>query len=201
MTGNRNTPLPDDWLNDGTTRLEDRQLQETVIQQYLKLRARTLKIHTDQLSRNALKSHASLIASEKAATIFVVLPQRGTAGSQHWLIELIFLNPDEPPFGIELAGDIVMGASRPGTERPDLDLRASGLEHGVSRRHALVHPGSEALILMDLGSLNGTWISGERLDPYVPVSITKSTIVSLGTLTFAIRIVSTPGDLGGQGGV
>jgi pSer/pThr/pTyr-binding forkhead associated (FHA) protein len=34
----------------------------------------------------------------------------------------------------------------------------------VSRRHAVIRPSGEALEVEDLGSLNGTWVNGGRLD-------------------------------------
>ena len=197
MSGKTGVPPSDSWLDDGTVKLEEQHLQQTVAQHFLKLRVRTQKFTSDELTRRLMQNQRNLIAVEKSASTFVVLPRRGALTSEHWLLELIFLDPDIPAFGIELAGDIVLGVTRYGTGKPDLDLRPFGGDgEAVSRRHALLHPGSEALLLMDLGSVNGTWISGERLDPHVPVSITKSTIISLSTMTFAIRIISTPADLG-----
>jgi hypothetical protein len=196
MTDKSSVPQSDGWLDDGTIKLEDQFLQQTVVHHYLKLRVRTQKFTPDELTRRLEQNYRNLIVAEKIASTFVVLPHRGTFSSQHWLIELIFLDPDVLPYGIELAGVIVIGVIRSGTERPDLDLSWYGNAEGVSPRHVLLYPGHESLFLIDLGSVNGTWISGERLDPNVPVSITKSTIVSLGMLTFAMRIISTPADLG-----
>jgi hypothetical protein len=197
MTGKSGVPQSGGLLDDGTIKLEEQYLQQTVAQHYLKLRVRTQKFTSYELNQRLSQNYRGLISVEKSASTFVVLPRHGALGSHHWLIELLFLDPDMPPFGIELANDIVLGVTRYGSGKPDLDLRSfGGNEEGMSRRHAILHPGNEALILMDLGSVNGTWISGERLDPNVPVSITKSSIISLGTLTFAVRIVSTPADLG-----
>lgn len=53
------------------------------------------------------------------------------------------------------------------SERPDLDLMPYGaFKHGVSRRHASLELVGKCLTIKDLGSSNGTFLNGARLDPH-----------------------------------
>jgi len=52
---------------------------------------------------------------------------------------------------------------------PDIDLTPYGaLDEGVSRVHALLQQSEDALTLIDLDSINGTYLNGERLAPNQP---------------------------------
>jgi hypothetical protein len=49
---------------------------------------------------------------------------------------------------------------------PDLDLTEdAGVDHGVSRLHAMLLSEGEQLLIADLGSTNGTMVNGKRLVP------------------------------------
>ncbi|MAS34237.1 MAG: hypothetical protein CL610_09525 [Anaerolineaceae bacterium] len=51
-------------------------------------------------------------------------------------------------------------------KQPDLDLTSmGGFEKGVSRLHAAISRSEDTLMLMDLGSVNGTYLNGQRLIP------------------------------------
>ncbi|MCS7251407.1 MAG: FHA domain-containing protein [Anaerolineae bacterium] len=52
---------------------------------------------------------------------------------------------------------------------PQVDLTPDGgLEGGVSRRHARIFFQNNQFYIEDLGSTNGTYLNGTRLDPYSP---------------------------------
>jgi pSer/pThr/pTyr-binding forkhead associated (FHA) protein len=52
---------------------------------------------------------------------------------------------------------------------PDIDLTPYGaLDEGVSRVHARLQQSEDALTLIDLNSVNGTYLNGERLIPNQP---------------------------------
>ncbi len=52
---------------------------------------------------------------------------------------------------------------------PDMDLSPYGaLEKGVSRIHAAIRRSEDTLTLVDLGSVNGTFLNGQRLIPNQP---------------------------------
>lgn len=69
-----------------------------------------------------------------------------------------------------------------------LDLTYYGaLERGVSRRHCQLTRVNNQLVLTDLGSTNGTFVNGKRLQPHRPHILKKGEEVALGRLV--IRIV------------
>jgi FHA domain len=69
-----------------------------------------------------------------------------------------------------------------GREASDLTIP----DPGLSRRHVLVRPVNEGVVVQDLGSLNGTFVNGERIDR--PVTLTSSARLGLGDSTLEIGI-------------
>lgn len=66
---------------------------------------------------------------------------------------------------------------------PDVDLTPYGaLDRGVSREHASLHLDGDRLYVTDLGSTNGTFLSGNKLDPNVPSILRKGDELLLGRL-------------------
>jgi hypothetical protein len=63
-----------------------------------------------------------------------------------------------------------IGRADPATgNRPTIDLTPYGAqEKGISRSHATIRRGDETLMLIDLGSVNGTHLNGQRLEPHQP---------------------------------
>ncbi len=82
----------------------------------------------------------------------------------------------------------VLGRADSGSHyTPDLDFAPyAAREHGVSRRHAalIVYQGRTHLI--DLNSVNGTYVNGKRLPPEQPHPISADQMVRLGTLELRI---------------
>lgn len=71
---------------------------------------------------------------------------------------------------------------------PDVDLYPfAGFLLGVSRKHALIYPLGDRLMIEDLGSRNGTYVAGERLKPNTPQVLYDGVRVSLGKLHFTIH--------------
>lgn len=71
---------------------------------------------------------------------------------------------------------------------PDLDLTPDGgLEHGVSRLHAVVRRDDRGIFLIDLDSINGTMINGRRLPPHQPYPLHDGDEVRLGRLVMHVR--------------
>ena len=94
--------------------------------------------------------------------------------------------PPAPPFdgsGLERCaepGGFVLG--RAGT------LVDAVLDHrSVSRRHARLTRVDGRLCVEDLNSTNGTRVNGRRLDPFVPVAITREDTVAVGEVDLAFR--------------
>jgi hypothetical protein len=193
QTHNFDATQPPGKFHPATVKLDEPDLEQLVIENYRRLAARTskLKFEVDPVAKHVAHSPLTPVST------FIVLPHIYAHGMPHWLIEIHFDEQQLRPIGIEVADHIVLGVTRYGNKKPDLDLSAYGASNSsVSRRHALLLPSYNTLSLVDLGSTNGTWVDGVRIDPRTPVPLKASTIVCLGALTFLIRVISTPSDLG-----
>jgi len=93
---------------------------------------------------------------------------------------------------VEVALDkaIHMGRLDPASDVfPEVDLTNDmGLEKGVSRRHARILKREGAVVVEDLGSINGTFINGKRLAPYLPEVINDGDSLQLGRLLIEVKL-------------
>ncbi|MCZ7543755.1 MAG: FHA domain-containing protein [Anaerolineae bacterium] len=122
-------------------------------------------------------------------------PSRETAAIRHRVIE-------EPPHAITVQ---VQGASRKfvlemlnapfilGRADPEADFMPEvelspfdAVRLGVSRRHAMISWGSGGVTIEDLGSYNGTFVSGRRLPPHERHPLKDSDEVILGDLVLNV---------------
>lgn len=70
---------------------------------------------------------------------------------------------------------------------PEVDLTLDrGVDSGVSRRHALVRNSDEGVVLVDLGSTNGTRINDKQLRPERPHILSHGDSVRFGQLLVQI---------------
>lgn len=66
---------------------------------------------------------------------------------------------------------------------PDVDLdKYEAYDHGVSRIHAEVRISSEGLQVIDLDSINGTLVNGDKIESQRPEPINHGDILQLGRL-------------------
>jgi len=73
---------------------------------------------------------------------------------------------------------------------PEIDLSHEGeLSKSISRRHATVARQDDIVVVEDTGSVNGTFVNGRRLDPYLPEVIKSGDILQLGKLQLEIEII------------
>lgn len=149
-----------------------------------------------------LKAHINLSAdtqvAHQAVTTYVRLPANPVRMDdvlihQPWRIK--FEHPDangELP-ALELCGDVFVGRVADGIH-PDLDLTPyAGVELGVSRQHALLRPTTSRLLVLDLGSVNGTYLNETALDKTNPVAeVSDGDILSFGKLHLKVRIIERP---------
>lgn len=74
---------------------------------------------------------------------------------------------------------------------PDIDLSPyQAYSSGVSRLHAVIKRLGSRVVIMDLGSANGTYVNGKRLNANVEQTINHGDVVSLGKLKMQILIKS-----------
>ncbi|MBL8117922.1 MAG: FHA domain-containing protein [Anaerolineae bacterium] len=72
---------------------------------------------------------------------------------------------------------------------PDIDLaHFKALEKGVSRRHAAFVRYQQKLHILDLSSVNGTFLNGKRLKPDVPHMINSGDQLGLGDLVLTLSL-------------
>ncbi len=71
---------------------------------------------------------------------------------------------------------------------PDIDLTPyQAHAHGVSRLHALLRRKSEnVIVIMDLGSSNGTYLKGQRLEPHREYPLSHGDVIALGKLKIQV---------------
>src|SRR5262249_55675866 len=123
--------------------------------------------------------------------ILPVDPQRQTGCP--WVIEMEGLGNQKVSLVVEIAGDVVVGINRPGQPAPDLDLGAYEAEDkGVSRRHAVLRPARNRLYLIDLQSTNGTRVNTVLVSAGIARELHTSDTITLGALTFTIKVLATP---------
>jgi hypothetical protein len=70
------------------------------------------------------------------------------------------------------------------------DVTTVALEpaRGVSRRHASIFKQGLGVVVEDLGSVNGTFVNGKRLDPYLPEPLRDGDTLQLGKLLIKVII-------------
>jgi pSer/pThr/pTyr-binding forkhead associated (FHA) protein len=74
---------------------------------------------------------------------------------------------------------------------PDIDLaQYDGRQRGVSRRHAALVRYRDMVYLIDLGSINGTFLNGARIIPDIPYPLNNGDRISLANLS--LMIVQVP---------
>jgi len=72
---------------------------------------------------------------------------------------------------------------------PDIDLTPyQAYASGVSRLHAVVKRDANRVLVMDLGSSNGTYINGRRLNPHVEELLSHGDIIALGKLKIQVLL-------------
>jgi pSer/pThr/pTyr-binding forkhead associated (FHA) protein len=72
---------------------------------------------------------------------------------------------------------------------PEVDLtNDGGLERGVSRRHARILKREGAVVVEDLGSINGTFVNSKRLAPYLPEPLKDGDSLQIGRLMMDVQL-------------
>ncbi len=97
---------------------------------------------------------------------------------------LIRIQDHANPIEIVPQQEMIMGRyDGSGPSMPMLDMTPYGAyENGVSRIHAAIRRGEDTLTLVDLGSVNGTYLNGQRLSPNQPRVLRDGDEVRLGKL-------------------
>ena len=72
---------------------------------------------------------------------------------------------------------------------PDIDLTPyQAYASGVSRLHAVIKRDAEQVVIMDLGSSNGTYLNGRRLNPHTEEPLKHGDVIALGKLKIQVLL-------------
>lgn len=72
---------------------------------------------------------------------------------------------------------------------PDIDLTPyQAYASGVSRLHAVVKRDANRTVIMDLGSSNGTYLNGRRLNPHMEEELRHGDVIALGKLKIQVLL-------------
>ncbi|MFC1960719.1 FHA domain-containing protein [Chloroflexota bacterium] len=112
----------------------------------------------------------------------------GTARFNREASIIIHIRDAAEPIVLQPRQETVFGRLDPSSDiKPDLDLTSYGaLEKGISRIHSAVRRGEDTLTLVDLGSVNGTFLNGQRLTPNQPRVLRDGDEIRLGQLVIHI---------------
>jgi hypothetical protein len=87
------------------------------------------------------------------------------------------------PAYVDSKGEFVLGRRVGTTSEGLLDLAPWGGYHmGLSRRHAFIRRAKKGYEVLDLGSVNGTWLNDERLIPHKAYPLTSGSYLRLGRM-------------------
>lgn len=99
----------------------------------------------------------------------------------------LMLVPGQPPVILSGRTEYVLGRQAQDQTPPDVNLVPyGGRDKGVSRRHASLRVDRQQLLLMDLGSANGTQLNGTPVKANHPARLENGDEIRLGKL--ALRI-------------
>ena len=123
-------------------------------------------------------------------------PRWGTARFNERTTLMLFVRGAPEPFVFDAGNivELVIGRIDPDTgQSPDVDLENfSGMEKGVSRRHATIIRKDGSLNLVDAGSHNGTYLNGQRLIAHQPRVLRDGDDIRLGFLVLRVKFVRVP---------
>ncbi|MEW5959389.1 MAG: FHA domain-containing protein, partial [Chloroflexota bacterium] len=91
---------------------------------------------------------------------------------------------------VSLERVVLLGRVDPATNVfPEVDLSQNGdLSKSISRRHAQILKQEAMVVIEDLSSINGTYLNGKRLTPYLPELLVDGDTLRLGKLPIRVKI-------------
>ena len=103
--------------------------------------------------------------------------------------QVYFVLPDGSEFAVNLSHDVVIGRQSRDDDPPvTIDLEDyDGHDLGVSRHHAMIKHVKDNLVLVDLDSINGTFVNGHRAMPLKRYNIGDGDTITIGRLTLELR--------------
>lgn len=95
----------------------------------------------------------------------------------------VYIEGESTPAYIDSRGEFILGRKMGKTSQVLLDLSPFGAYHlGLSRQHAIIRLAAHGYEVLDLGSVNGTWLNDERLIPHKGYPLTSGSLLRLGRM-------------------
>ncbi|MEM7332461.1 MAG: GAF domain-containing protein, partial [Chloroflexota bacterium] len=127
-------------------------------------------------------------------TYYQPIPNPDLAGSFEkpvWRVLFEMVSDPSRKFGLDINGEVTFGRTDDSLGEFDLTPYDADLS-GVSRKHILIRPTANNLLVMDLGSTNGTTRNGRSIGIKTPYSLIDGDIISLGKLQLYVHIIERP---------
>jgi hypothetical protein len=107
-----------------------------------------------------------------------LVPERGIA---------LYLLNNLKPITVVTDKEFILGRKMEDSQESVVDLSPyDGYVGGVSRRHAMIRQNKDGVELVDLGSVNGTWLNDERLKANIPYPLESGELIGLGKLRLQV---------------
>lgn len=116
--------------------------------------------------------------------------ESGTSAHPQQRTAIIFILGMVERINFDVSPKVILGRYDRHLKTTDqVDLSHYGaVERGVSREHCQLSLKDDQLTVMDLGSSNGTYIAGNRLEPHRPYVLNKGEELLLGRLPLQIML-------------
>lgn len=110
-----------------------------------------------------------------------------------WVIELRIVGTASV-IQVEVSEALTIGRSdKDKRTMPEVDLADfEGYAMGVSRQHAVISARNSRITIRDVGSANGSYINGARLQPEIEYRLRHGDHLTIGKLQFQVFFVVTP---------
>jgi CRP-like cAMP-binding protein len=143
---------------------------------------------TDRLLRDALGMSAS--AAGPAESAEVPAPAQAASASQPAAPESLRHDKSGMEFPLSPGSETMIGRRDPVTGiDPDIDLTPVDTQRSISRRHAKIYRRGEKFFLCEeIGTMNGTFANGTRLETGVPTEIRVGDEVRCGLVNLRFHL-------------
>lgn len=122
-------------------------------------------------------------------------PKRQTSPLDYvvpWVIELRVVGTAET-LQVQVRESMVVGRQDRTPHKLDIDLTPfNAMDHGVSRRHAMITAAENRITIKDLGSANGTFLNGHALRAGEEYRLRHSDTLSFGRLKVQVLFAVMP---------
>lgn len=107
-----------------------------------------------------------------------VIPENGIA---------IYVEGRSRPVSIDDKNEVIIGRKSASTSEMLLDFAPfGGYSLGLSRRHVIIRRTGDSYQVMDLGSVNGTFLNEQRLVPHVSYALPSGSHLRLGRMRLVV---------------